>query len=138
MDNQMDIMLTAEFEIDVPGIASGYLNRAHARKLYFVTSNHRDFYNVESTMKWIKNVLTSKRIYEQMITFSTWYFSHEHSYFRIIHEEEGYRIIHWDDNGWIKKDLHKDKYPAKAIEDMYMTLADIAIDKNNSIQSAAG
>ena len=137
MDNQMDIMLKADFRIEIPGIAYGYGQRAYANTSNWVLSNHRDVDQVERITKWIKNVLTSKRISEQMVTFSTYWNYYEKGYFRVIRESEGYRIIYWNDQGKPKEDIHTAKYPGKEIKKMYLELADIVIEKNNEIQAAS-
>lgn len=137
MDNQMDIMLKAEFKIDIPGIAHGYMNAADANTSHWTVGNYRDIAEVEEATEWIKSVLTSKRIIDPTVTFSTWYSYAEHSYFRVIREAAGYRLIRWDDRGRPKEDIRTAKYPGKEIKKMYLELADIVIEKNNEIQAAS-
>lgn len=136
MDNQMDIMLKAEFKIDIPGIAHGYMREADANTSNWSTGNYRDIDQVERMTQWIKNVLTSKRISNPMVTFSTYWNYCERGYFRVIRESDGYRLIRWDDRGRPKEDIRTAKYPGKEIKKMYLELADIVIEKNNEIQAA--
>lgn len=136
MTERMDIRMEANFNMRINGISSSFIG-TECKDTNFITCYYRDCETVENALKWIKSVMTSEKIREQMITFGTYYNYEERNYYRIIKQPGNqYRIIKWDSKYNLDMDITYAKYPAKEVKAIYLELADVVIAKNNEIDAA--